>query len=172
MKHRTTAAAVLLVACATAMAAGKHEHGVARLDVAVEANTISFQLESPLDNLLGFEHPPRTAGERERADALVAKLRSADGVFRLDPAARCKLQSVELVSSALKLGNPGPSEEGHADIDGSFTFTCARAADAAYVDTGLFTFARMQRVDVQVARPGAQFGLQLVRPSGRLDLVR
>ena len=31
-----------------------HVHGDAHLDVALEGDTLSLQLESPLDNLLGF----------------------------------------------------------------------------------------------------------------------
>ena len=59
---------VLFALCLTpllAHAGGKaHVHGVATLDIAVEARKITVQLESPLDNLLGYERTPRTDAER------------------------------------------------------------------------------------------------------------
>lgn len=156
-----------------AQAAGKaHVHGIAKLDVAVEARTITLQLESPLDNLLGFERAPRTDAERKQADAMVAKLKAADAVFRIDPAAQCTLGKVDLASSALKLGQPDPSEEGHADIDGTFEFDCIDAARAAFIDVGLFEFKRLQRLEVQVAAPKGQFKRDLKRPATRIVLTR
>jgi len=156
-----------------ALAAGKaHVHGIAKLDVAVEATKITLQLESPLDNLLGFERAPRTDAERQQADAMVAKLKAADAMFRIDPAAQCTLAKVDLASSALKLGQPDPAEEGHADIDGSFEFTCADAARAAFIDVGLFDYKRLQRLEVQVAAPKGQFKRDLKRPAARIVLTK
>jgi hypothetical protein len=170
---RATTLAALLVGGSAAGAAGHaHVHGVARLDVAVEARDLTLQLESPLDNLLGFERPPRTDAERKQADVMVARLRAAETMFRIDPAAQCTLANVALASSALKLGQPDPSEEGHADIDGSFEFHCADATKAAYVDVELFAFTRMQRIDVQVATPRGQFRRDLQRPAGRIVLTK
>ena len=103
-----------------------HEHGVVHLDVAVEGRRIILLMESPLDNLLGFERAPRDVAERRRADAAVAKLKAADKLFAIDGAAQCKLTKVELSSAALKLGPAAePGADGHADIDGSFEFDCA-----------------------------------------------
>lgn len=173
--HRTlkTTLFALCLMPLLAQAAGKaHVHGVAKLDVAVEATKITLQLESPLDNLLGFERAPRTDAERRQADALVARLKAADAVFRIDPAAQCSLAKVELASAALKLGQPDPSQEGHADIDGTFEFNCADAAKAAFIDVGLFEFKRMQRLEVQVAGPKGQFKRDLKRPATRIVLTR
>jgi len=168
----TIAMAVLLHGACVAHAAGAHVHGVAKLDIAVEATRLTVQLEAPLENLLGFERAPRTDAERKQADALVTKLKAADAMFTIDPAAQCILAKVELASSALKLGKPDPSEEGHADIDGSFEFNCVDATKAAYVDVGLFAFPRMQRLDVQVATPKGQFKRELKRPANRIALTK
>ena len=174
MKHfMTTTVLFAALVPLGAHAAGKaHQHGIAKLDIAVEAKKLSLQLESPLDNLLGFERVPRTDAERKQADALVAKLKAADTMFRIDPAAQCTLSNVELASSALKLGNPDPSEEGHADIDGNFEFNCADATKASYIDVGLFGFAHMQRIVVQVATPNKQFKRELKRPASRITLTK
>ncbi len=154
--------------------AGKaHEHGVARLDVAVEERRVVFALEMPLDNLVGFERAPRTDAERRAVDAAVAKLKDAAALFRIDAAAGCKPSAFDLQSGALGLGGAAPSKDGHDDLDGSFEFACADARKAGFVETGLFAaFPRLQRVEVQVAGPRGQAKAVLKRPEGRLPLAR
>lgn len=172
---QTPALALSLALCATAaQAAPAHEHGAARLDVAVEAGRITLGLEAPLDTLLGFERAPRTDAERRQTDAALATLKAADTLFRIDPAAGCRLASVEFVSAALKLGAAGPeAHEGHADIDAGFAFDCANAAQASFVEVGLFkAFPRLQRLDVQVATGQAQLRRTLTPQAARLALKR
>jgi Protein of unknown function (DUF2796) len=171
----TLALTGLLLASSLAHAAEHaHSHGEAKLDLAVEPTRITIQLESPLNNLVGFERAPRTDKERQQVDAALAKLKAADLLFKIDPTAQCKLASVELASAALKLGKPDPEEEkaGHADIDGSFEFACADATKANYIELGLFEFSRMQRLEVQVATAKGQFKRTLKRPASRLMLTK
>jgi hypothetical protein len=42
-----------------------HQHGHARLQMAVENNSIDLILTSPAHNLLGFEHQPRTQEQKQ-----------------------------------------------------------------------------------------------------------
>lgn len=167
---------LLCAACAAlipAAWAGKaHEHGVVRLDIAVEHATLSIALESPLDSLLGFERAPRTAAERQSVQAMAATLKAAANLFRIDPAAGCSLSRAELSSAALKLGAAAPRpDDGHGDLDGDFEFTC-RAAPA-FVDVALFAaFPRMSRIDVQTATARGQRKLALKRPAQRVELAR
>ncbi|MEK8031321.1 DUF2796 domain-containing protein [Ideonella sp. DXS29W] len=152
-----------------------HLHGLARLDVAAEPGRLILHLESPLASVLGFERPPRTDAERALADAVVARLRSG-AVFRVDPAAQCRLAQAEISSSALKLGAPSVRDadgaDGHADIDADYDFVCAAAILPAYVDVDLFDFQPLQQLQVQVATPRAQFQHDLRRPSRRIELSR
>lgn len=173
---RKLALAALLAAPGWCLAATGHAHvhGVAKLDIGVEKTRLTFQLESPLDNLLGFERAPRTDAERRQASEMVARLQAAAALFRIDPAAGCTLKSVELASAALQLGQPDPAEAeaGHADLDGTFTFSCQDATRAAWVDVALFDFKAMRQVEVQVASPAGQFKRDLKRPATRVSLVK
>lgn len=167
--------AALLGACAAPAAAQGHAHvhGIATLDVAVESRKVSIHLDSPLDNFLGFERAPRTDAERQLADGVIARLKAADTMFRLDPAAGCKAAKVELASAALRLGTSGAEDaaQGHADLDADFEFDCLDASKAAFLDVGLFQFARLQRLQVQVVTPQAQFRHDLARPKSRIALT-
>jgi hypothetical protein len=172
---RTWCALLALCSAAPAWAGKAHEHGVAALDIAVEPARITLQLEAPLDSLLGYERAPRTDAERKAADAAVAKLRAAAGLFRIDPAAGCTLAGVELESAALKLGSPAPAAaaDGHADLDATVTFSCQDGTKAAFIDVDLFTaFARLSLLNVQVAGAKAQQKLTLRRPAQRVQLQR
>ena len=169
-----TAIGALLLAT-SALAHGPHEHGVVKLDVAVEPGRVTLLMESPLANLVGFERAPRSDAERQRVDAALATLNAAATLFKLDPAAGCTPGPVELNAAALEDGSkPGaaPAEAGHADLDASFSFKCKKVVPA-FVDIGLFaTFPGVQRIDVQLTTGNAQSKRTLTRPTARLSLTR
>lgn len=156
-----------------------HEHGAARLDIALDAKTLSLQFEAPLESLFGFERAPRTAAERQQVEAGLARLKSAQQLFKLDPAAGCTLGRVELNSAVLKLGSsaaattPLATHGEHADLDASIEFTCKDMARLKSIEVGLFeAFTRLQRVEVQLATPQGQSKRSLKRGSNRIALPR
>ena len=161
------AAAVPLAASAQARA---HVHGQLKLDIAVEGPTVVIEMESPLENFVGFEHAPKTEAEKKAADDVVAQLRAADQLFKIDPAANCKLGPVTLRSAALGLGKAEAGAEGHADLDGSFAFNCTKATEAKFIELGLFgAFKGLRQVDAQIVTPDGQFKRTLKRPNARLS---
>jgi hypothetical protein len=84
-----------------AQSSGAHVHGQAVLEIAVDGETVQLNLYSPLDNLLGFEHAPRTEEERRAVRAMAAKLHQAGSLFVFTPSAGCRLESTNLNSTAL-----------------------------------------------------------------------
>lgn len=95
-----TVCAILLTAAPT-LAHGPHEHGAARLDVAVEGNIVEINLESPLANALPFEHAPRDAAQRQAVQNMAATLHKAENIFVFPAAAQCRIKKVTLESEAL-----------------------------------------------------------------------
>jgi hypothetical protein len=145
-----------------------HVHGQMKLDVAIDGPTVVIDMESPLDNIVGFERAPKTDAEKATVEAAVAQLRAADKLFAIDPAANCKLGPVDLRSGALGLGNPDPGEPvGHADLDATFSFNCTNAAAAKFIDLNLFSvFKGLRQIDSQIASAQGQFKRQIKRPAG------
>jgi hypothetical protein len=176
MLHRTLLPLLAAGALAgSALAGPPHEHGVARLDVAVDPGHVMLDLDTPLDNLLGFEHVPRSDAERDKVQAAVARLREAGALFRIDSGAGCALAGTDLRSAALQLGGPGPApaKEGHGDLEGHFEFRCKDGARAGFVEVGLFeAFPALQRIELQVVTPKGQMKATLRRPASRVALVR
>ena len=142
------------VTVAIAHAAPAHVHGEARLEISVDGEQLVIAIESPLDSLLGFEHTPRNAAEKEAAQAMAAKLKQAERIFVPSAAAQCTSTGVELESPVLG----GKSEPGgHNDLDARYTWRCAKPEALRDVETGLFgVFPRLQRIVVEFAGPQGQ----------------
>ncbi|HRP96505.1 MAG TPA: DUF2796 domain-containing protein [Rhodocyclaceae bacterium] len=93
-----------------------HEHGVGDLRIAVDANTVVIEFESPLDNLVGFEHAPRDAEQRRALADAQARLRQFDGLFAPSAAAACVLAEVQLESPYADGADAhGHDDHGHDD---------------------------------------------------------
>lgn len=164
-------ATLALAAAGTAFAAKPHEHGVVKLDVAIEGDKLSIAVEAPLDNLLGFERAPRTDAERKAAADVLARLRAPAGLFAADAAAQCTLAKAEVQAPVLEAG--AKPKDGHADLDATYEFKCAQPAQLRALDVGLFeAYKRIQRIEVQVAGPQGQAKATLRRPARSVKLVK
>lgn len=165
---------LLLAAPLAVLAGGAHQHGIATLDIAVEARRIVVLFDTPLDNLVGFERAPRNEAERQRVAEAVARLKDGERLFGFDAAAGCKLARSSLDSALLGLGSGagGPAQGEHADLQASWEFDCIDAARATQVEVGLFAFKALQRIDVQLVLPKGQARRELKRPNARLSLGR
>ena len=172
-----TLAIALSSITSAALAAGKaHEHGVLKLDVAIEGNKLTIAMEAPLDNLLGFERAPRTDAERKAASDVLARLRSPNQgtpLFAADAAAQCTLGKAEVQAPVLEPGAKSAPKDEHADLDASYEFTCLKPDALRTLDVGLFDgYKRIQRIEVQVAGPKGQAKVTLKRPVRKIQLVR
>lgn len=160
--------ALLLLGSAHAFAAGPHEHGVVKLDVAIEGTRVSLLMDSPLANLVGFERAPRTDAERQRVDVAISALQTVATMFRVDAAAGCSPGPVSLNASALE--NDKGGDAAHADLDASYSFKCGKALPA-FIDVRIFeAFPAVQRVDVQLQGGAKPVKRSLTRPAARLTL--
>lgn len=165
----TVGLAVALLVPATRVAAeGAHEHGVASLDVVLDGNSLLISLDSPLDNLLGFEHAPRNEKQRAAVKKMEATLQAA-GLFGLDPAAACAPGKVELVHP-FAAGKAADAGHGHADAEVSWAFRCAAPAALKSIEVGLFDrFSHLKTLRVQFAGPRGQTSATLSRNKRRLS---
>lgn len=174
-----------LVIPAAAHQQHSHTHGHLSLDVAIDAQSITLLIESPLDSFLGFERAPRNNMERKRVSQLVAQWNAADQLFQPATASGCQLVKVELESEVLGLGGEhnqrhadkavehSPPASEHGDISIEVVFTCAKAELTQYLDIKLFdVYQRLKHIDAQVASPQGQFKRNLRPGAARLNLVR
>jgi len=165
-----------------------HVHGTARLYLAVDQQRVNFRLESPLENLLGFERAPRTEKETAAVKSMAERLARPDALFALTAAARCTAGTVRIHAPVVGLAGhsvaaadaqavaPGKSGSGgakkgakadHADLEAQFVFQCEDIARLHDVEVRLFdAFRGLRQLDVQAVTPLGQKSLRLT-PSKR-----
>ncbi|MCE1115562.1 MULTISPECIES: DUF2796 domain-containing protein [Pseudomonas] len=150
---------------------GAHEHGVAKLNVVLDGNTLELELDSPAMNLVGFEHAASTDADKAKVAAARQQLEQPLKLFGLAQAAGCKDEAQELESplfgDAAHADDDGDAHEHehghqHADVNAHYQFTCATAAKLTQLDLGpLFkTFPQTQKVNVQLIGPNGQKGVE------------
>lgn len=150
-----------------------HEHGVGSLNLVVDGNDVSIELDSPADNLLGFEYLPTSDADKAKVKALRAQLTEADTLFLFPAAAACSLTGVELSSALFDAvadqhghahdhDEKDQAAEGHADIQAQFQFTCTQAAQLDQIQVALFSaFPGTERLLLQAIGPKGQQGGEL-----------
>lgn len=160
---------------------GKHEHGVASLNVALDGQTLEIQLESPAMNLVGFEHAATSEADKAKVAAAHQQLEQAQALFALPIEAKCVLQESDLDSplfggAAHEHEHEHEHEEHeaghvHSDIDASYRFTCSNPQALKTLELGTFfgTFPGTTKLQAQLIGPNGQQGAELVPGNSRLS---
>lgn len=160
--------AVALASVATSAAAAEkaHTHGVVRLDVAIDKELLTLQLDAPLEAVLGFEHTPTTPAETAAAQALLKLWQDFGKLFKPNDAAGCVVGESDVVL------DPASGSRKHADAQVQFQFRCRQIAALNSVELLLFDHhPRIQRIEIQVAGSRGQHKAVMRRGVGSKRLA-
>jgi len=161
-----------------------HEHGVGRLNAALDGKTLELELESPAMNLVGFEHVATSEADKAKVAAVRARLEQPLALFNLPKPAGCVVENQEL-ESPLFGGQPeadddhdedAKDEDGHehhhdhSEINARYQFTCATPDALKTLDlTNIFTsFPATQKIQVQLIGPSGQQGVDVTAKAATL----
>jgi hypothetical protein len=159
-----------------------HEHGAAQLEVVIDGTQVHLHLQTPLDNLVGFEHAPRTPAHHEALSQMETRLNEGHTLFVFPEKAGCTPVSAHVRSpypstaeaasahapvSAPPAVLPPPAKtpdtetthahEAHADLSATWVFACTDPAALTQVELTAFkVFSRLKRVDAKVVGPKGQ----------------
>lgn len=179
----------LLTLGAPALAHEAHEHGVAHMNVSVDGRTVEIELETPLANVISFEHAPETEAQKQEVRAMAALLHKADNLFILPAEAQCRLNKVSLESEVLNDGLLSPAGsphaetadkkehapdgdehgEAHGDLDMEVSFVCSNPEKLNSLRVDLFrVFPNLREVEVQMVTPKGQSAAELIPESNML----
>jgi hypothetical protein len=156
---------------------GAHEHGVARLNAALDGQTLELELESPAMNLVGFEHAATTDADKAKVAAARAQLEKPLALFNLPKAAGCVVAMQEL-ESPLFGDKPDADDDhdedetdkdghehhhDHSEIHAHYQFTCAAPGALKHLDLATIfnTFPATQKIQVQLISPSGQQGVEV-----------
>ncbi|WP_375741265.1 DUF2796 domain-containing protein [Pseudomonas boanensis] len=158
-----------------------HEHGIARLNAALDGNTLELELDSPAMNLVGFEHAARSASDKAKAAAAREELVQPLVLFGIPNAAICAVASQEL-ESPLFDDEPHHDDEPHEDhakghehehsnVHAHYQMTCQAPDALQQLDlTQLFKrFPATEKIQVQLIGPQGQQGAELTRDNATLS---
>ncbi len=170
-------AGCLLAFGSTGAAHEAHEHGAAHMNLVVEGQKVEIELETPLANVLSFEHEPETEAQKEEVRDMATAMRKADALFVLPAEAQCQLKEVSVESDEIghtllspkTSGNAGKTPEGgahtkdsHGDLDVEVSFVCSNPAKLNNIDVRLFgAFPNLRKVEVQMVTPSGQRAAEL-----------
>ncbi len=176
-KPATILLAALLALAPPALArppAAAHQHGVATLGVAIEGDRLHVVLTAPLDTLVGFEHEPRTATQREALARAQARLEDFGVLFRLPTAAGCRVDGVDLSSPwALASGRGAATarRDGHAELSAEYRLSCQAPEALDLLELKLFeVFPRAREVRAERVSPRGQSAARLTPKQRALSL--
>jgi hypothetical protein len=157
---------------------GAHEHGTARLNAALDDETLELELDSPAMNLVGFEHPATSDADKTTVSNVRHLLEHPLTLFAVPASAKC-IVAKQTLNSPLFGDKPDADEHDHDEdadedaVDGAehhhdhseiharYQFQCDNAAALKTLDlTQLFkTFPATHKVQVQLIAPNGQEGV-------------
>jgi len=156
-----------------------HVHGDAVLAIALDGSTLIIELETPLYNLVGFEHEPNTDAEHALLAKTNALLNKPEALFSLSSEANCKpgRSSHELDhhdDHARENNSDHNSEQAdHQDIVLEYTYTCSNPDKLSFVKTNLFDlFPNLTDLDAIYVGPNTQKQATLKPGNTQLDMKR
>lgn len=91
-----------------------HEHGAAKLMIAVEGDQLQIELDTPGFNLFGFEHAPQTQEEKDLVASVRAQLAQGSTLFVGLSAMSCQQTAW---SMTMEDEHEDHDEDHHADHD-------------------------------------------------------
>ncbi len=146
-----------------------HQHGIARLEVAVDGNALQISLDGPADTFLGFEHAPRTDAQKQTVASVGQQLAQATRLFTPAANADCRAAPARV---DIKLPSPG-SPEIHSEIEAEWHWQCARPAALAHIDVGLFkAFPRLSELRTQIVTGAGQQTIVLKPGAARIKTAK
>ena len=174
--------------------AESHVHGGATLALALDGNQLIVELDSPLYNLLGFEHAPETEAQRRAVQDAESKLSNADGMLGFNPEAGCE---PALMSEDVHLfdgvedhdddhddhnNHDNEHEDEHAEDDDhaahrdfllTYEFSCTSPSELDRVTVGLLdAFPLMTDLELVYLGPDTQTRYALNPSNVTIDLGR
>jgi len=182
-----------------ARSADAHSHGDAELAIVLEDGVVTIELDSPIHNILGFEHAPETEAQKAALKQAELQLERGEALFTFNDKAKCTTLSdnmhVSLFDSAEdehghhdddhhddaehkdakshdESTDDDHGEDTHKDVLLTYEFKCQSPAMLTNVNINLFEFFKeLSEVDVTFLGPATQKQVTLNRNKTQMDIA-
>jgi hypothetical protein len=167
---------------------GAHEHGRGTLNIAVEGDKMTMELEVPGMDIVGFEHAATSRRDVEAIEKAKAQLQRPLSLFKLPPAAGCRVTEA---SVKVEVGehdhdanaehgpagigkdpkHAGNESDGHSELHAEYTCECASVNNITAIEFSYFqAFAGAEKLDVNVITPKGQNTFEATRAKPNISL--
>jgi hypothetical protein len=122
-----------------------HAHGKVTLNIVLEANQLTIELDSPAVNVVGFEHEPRSKEEQSAVASANAHLRDSRKLFGFPPQAKCRVAGADLkpphweadAEDEHEAHEQHEAHEDHADFEATYVYKCDAIENLAWLEPWL-----------------------------------
>ena len=178
------------------LAEAAHQHGVADLNIAWSAQEVVLELHSPADNILGFEHSPRTDAQQQQLATSLSQLKQADALFSFPKATQCVLKTVEIENPFTAESEPEThhddemhleehdeihfgeqhheehDDDVHSDMSATYLYQCQQSLTDLNVQGLFMHFPRLKTLRVQWVSDQGQSATELTQENTLVDFAR
>jgi hypothetical protein len=144
-----------------------HVHGSATLSIALESSKKgTLLLESPADNIFGFEHEAKSASDKKtKEDSLEILKSQASQLFVFAKEKNCLINSTKIEVKK------DQSKSNHSEVEALFTFTCEKDLTQTNLQINLGKkFPKVEDLDVQTISDQKQSASELEKGIGIIKL--
>ena len=130
-----------------------HEHGAAKLMMVMEGKKLQVEFEVPSESLIGFEHFPKSQGNRKNFNEAIKILSDPSKLFSIPIKAECLLVgmnvSQSLFSNEEEHGHEDEEEHGHdesekseihSEFKSNYYWNCQHLDEIDSIGTQLMSF--------------------------------
>lgn len=176
---------------------GAHQHGLSRLDIAIEGDALEMALTAPGADLVGFEHRAESDEQRAAVEAALQALEAPDRLFALPKEAGCVVQHVAVEAPfeddhdhaaheahAHKEhsrkdnahedhghGHDAREGGGHSEFSAEYDFACANPGALTRIDFPYFeAFGGAGSIDLRLITAKGAASFTVERSAPRLDI--
>ena len=170
---------------------GAHEHGRGTLNIAIEGNKMTMELETPGMDIVGFEHAAKSSHDVEAIEKAKVRLMRPLTLFNMPAAADCRVIEANVkvevgehhddakeepspsgTESSKRQKNAEAKSEGHSEFHAEYTCECASVNNITSIEFGYFrVFAGTEKLDVSVITPKGQSKFEATRAKPNISLA-
>ena len=139
-----------------------HEHGVSKLKIALEGKNLDMELESPANDIVGFEHLPENKNQRDAIKRALSQLKNTKGIFVTSSNAKCKIKNV---SGEFEV------EKDHAGFHVKWKIRCDNPEKLNTLATNFFKiFPKAEEIEVEIVSASGQKSIEWENSANSIKL--
>ncbi len=186
--HKAIFPTLLSLISGLAYAHGAHEHGTAKIDIALQDTDGSIFIKVPSESIYGFEHEAKSEAEKKKvSEANNILKKNILEIVRFDPSLGCTATEDKITpfiadteddddnehesTSEKKHGEHGEKHGEHRDFQAEFKIKCKQTAVGSRIQFAFTTyFPKVQKIIVQLNSDKLQTSVTVSKNKGFIQL--